>query len=141
MDNRTYGMLKPDAVKKNLTGNILKMICDAGFRIAGIKSLQFNDEMVRKFYSMHVEKAFFPGLHAYITGGPVIALALEKENAIEDFRKLIGETDPALAAEGTIRKAFGESKTTNTVHGSDSPESLATEIGLVFNESDLFFTK
>lgn len=132
--NRTFTMVKPDAVASNNIGGILKMINEAGFRIIAMKYTQLSAEAAGKFYEVHKERPFYGELVDYMSSGPIVAAILEKENAVADFRKLIGATDPAQADEGTIRKVYAESKAKNAVHGSDSDENAAIE-------GDFFFSK
>lgn len=137
MSNLTYGMIKPDAVKKNYTGKIVDRILDAGFKIRGMKLIQLTKAQAEKFYYVHRERPFYGELVDYITSGPVVALALEKENAVADYRALLGATDPNEAAEGTIRKLFGESKAINAIHGSDSDENALIEINFMFSNLEI----
>lgn len=137
MSNVTYGMIKPDAVQKNYTGKIVDRILDAGFKIRGMKLIQLTKAQAEKFYYVHRERPFYGELVDYITSGPVVALALEKENAVADYRALLGATDPNEAAEGTIRKLFGESKAINAIHGSDSDENALIEINFMFSNLEL----
>lgn len=137
MGNRTLAILKPDAVEKNVTGQIIARIQDAGFKIIGMKMTRLNENTASGFYEIHQGKPFFNELLKYMTSGPCIPIVLVKENAVEDFRKLIGATDPQKAAEGTIRKDFAESITRNIVHGSDSDENAANEIAYFFGRSEL----
>ena len=130
---RTFAMIKPDAVYKGDIGNILATVEKNGFKIVHMKMHTFTPKEAEIFYGEHKGKPFFADLVSYITSGPVIALVLEKENAVTDWRELIGTTDPALARPGTIRKMFAESKSKNAVHGSDSPESAERELKLFFN--------
>jgi nucleoside-diphosphate kinase len=125
--NRTFTMLKPDAVEKGHIGAILKLINASGFKIVALKLTQMTVKDAETFYAVHKERPFFKDLVSYMTRGPIVAAILEKENAVEDFRKLIGATNPADAAEGTIRKLFAVSISENAVHGSDSNENAAIE--------------
>ena len=125
--NRTFTMIKPDAVKNGHVGNILAMITNAGFRIVSLKLTQLTVADAQAFYAVHAERPFFGGLVEFMTRGPIVAAILEKENAVADFRTLIGATNPAEAAEGTIRKAYATSLGENAVHGSDSDENAAIE--------------
>jgi nucleoside-diphosphate kinase len=131
--NRTFSMIKPDAVRDGHSGSILKMIEAAGFRIVAIKLTYLSSERAGEFYSVHVDKPFYESLKAIMSESPIMALILEKENAVEDFRKLIGSTNPANAAEGTIRKLFAKSLERNAVHGSDSDENAAIEGSFFFS--------
>lgn len=137
MNNQTYGMIKPDACKKNFAGKIIDKILESGFEIKGMKLMQMSIDQAKEFYAVHRERPFYNDLVEYITSGPVIALALRKENAVSDFRLLLGATDPLEAAEGTIRKLYGESKAVNAIHGSDSDENAQIEIGFIFNQNEL----
>jgi nucleoside-diphosphate kinase len=120
-------MLKPDALENKHTGKIIDMIIAAGFEIKAMKLTQLTTEQAQKFYEVHAERPFYGELVEYMTSGPIVAAILEKENAVTDFRALIGATDPAEAAEGTIRKYYAESKGRNAVHGSDSDENAEIE--------------
>ncbi len=132
--NQTFTIVKPDAVKKNFTGAILQKINEAGFVIHALQMLRLTREQACAFYEVHKERPFYGELTEFMSSGPVVVAILKKENAVEDFRKLIGATDPKEAAEGTIRKLFAESKSKNAVHGSDSDENAIIE-------SDFFFSK
>ncbi len=132
--NRTFTMIKPDAFAEGNSGAILKMIEEAGFKIVAMKATQLTGEMAGKFYAVHAERPFYADLCAYMSSGPIIAAILEKDNAVEDFRKLIGATNPADAAEGTIRKIFAKSIEANAVHGSDSDENATIEGNFYFSE-------
>ena len=125
--NRTFTMIKPDAVKNGHIGGILSMITDAGYKIVSLKLTQLTVADAQAFYAVHSERPFYSGLVEFMSGGPIVAAILEKENAVEDFRKLIGATNPADAAEGTIRKKYATSLGENAVHGSDSDENAAIE--------------
>ncbi|MGQ0285794.1 nucleoside-diphosphate kinase [Pasteurellaceae bacterium 22721_9_1] len=133
----TFSIIKPDAVERNLVGAILARFESAGFRIAATKMLHLNQEQAEGFYAEHKGKSFFEGLVQYMISAPIVVSVLEKENAIKDYRTLIGVTDPTLAEEGTIRRDFAETKTRNSVHGSDSPESAKREIAYFFVESEI----
>lgn len=137
MKQRTLAILKPDCLEKNIEGKVIQQIIDAGFRIIGMRLVHLSEPSARKFYEVHKERPFYSALVEYMTSGPVIPMALEKENAVADFRKLIGATDPAKAEEGTVRKLYAESIERNIVHGSDSPENAVNEIGHFFREEDL----
>lgn len=130
---RTFAMIKPDAVNKGNVGDIIATIEKNGFKIVHMKMHTFTPKEAEVFYAEHKGKPFFADLTNYITSGPVVALALEKENAITDWRELIGTTDPEQARPGTIRKMFAESKSKNAVHGSDSVEAAERELKLFFN--------
>lgn len=134
---RTLCILKPDAVKKNVIGEIVAMLTDNGFNILGMKMLHLAQRDAEAFYAVHKERPFFGDLVEFMTSGPVVTIALEKENAVADYRTLIGATDPAEAEEGTVRKRFASSKGENAVHGSDSVENGKIEIGFFFAESEL----
>ena len=129
---RTYTMIKPEAVEKGLVGAILAMIENGGFRIVALKKTQLSKAEAGKFYEVHAERLFYGELVDYMSSGPIVAAILEKDNAVADFRELIGSTDPAEAAEGTIRKAYAESKAKNAVHGSDSDENAEIEGNFFF---------
>lgn len=131
---KTLCIIKPDAVKKKVQGNIIQMILDSGFDIKGMKQVQLTEEQAKKFYEVHKERPFYGELVNFMISGPVIPIALEKEGAVAAWRKLIGATDPAEAEEGTIRKKFADSKSENAVHGSDSVENGNIEIDFFFPE-------
>ncbi len=137
MLQRTLCIIKPDAVKKNVQGSIIQKISDSGFKILGMKMLKLTESMGKKFYEVHKERPFYNELVSFMISGNVVAIALEKENAVQDYRTLIGATDPAEAAEGTIRKMFADSKSENAVHGSDSEENGKAEVAFFFAECDL----
>ena len=134
MQEKTFGMIKPDAVAQNNTGTIISLIELNGFDIVGMKKVHLSKEQAKTFYAVHKEKPFFGELVEYVTSGPVILLALEKENAISDWRTLMGATDPKKASVGSLRKMFGEHIGSNATHGSDAPETAKTELGLFFPE-------
>jgi nucleoside-diphosphate kinase len=134
---RTLAIIKPDAVKKNVIGEIIAKITGAGFKVLAFKLTRISSAQAGKFYEVHKERPFYGELVEYMTSGAIVPIALEKENAVEDFRKLIGSTDPLQAAEGTIRKLYGESKAINAIHGSDSPENGLIEIGFFFSTSEI----
>jgi nucleoside-diphosphate kinase len=136
--NRTFTMIKPDAVANNNIGNILAMINNAGFRIVAMKYTQLSKEHAGKFYEVHKERPFYTELVEFMSSGPIVAAILEKTNAVADFRTLIGATDPAEAAENTIRKNYAESKGKNAVHGSDSDENAAIEGSFFFSGVERF---
>jgi nucleoside-diphosphate kinase len=131
--NRTFTMVKPDAVANGHIGAIINDITSAGFKIIALKYTHLTAETAGKFYEVHKERPFYKDLVSFMSSGPIVAAILEKDNAIEDFRKLIGATNPADAAEGTIRKKYAKSIDANAVHGSDSDENAAIE-------GDFFFT-
>jgi nucleoside-diphosphate kinase len=130
----TFSMIKPDAYGAGNTGAILKMIEEAGFAIKAMKLTRLTPEIAGKFYEVHKERPFYGELCAYMSSGPIVALVLQKANAVEEFRKLIGATDPSKAAEGTIRKIFAKSIEANAVHGSDSDENAAIEGSFFFSQ-------
>jgi nucleoside-diphosphate kinase len=134
MSNITFTMIKPDAIRKGYSGKILDEIIKAGFSIKAMKWTRLTLELAGEFYAVHKERAFYGELVKFMSSGPIIAAILEKENAIDDFRTLIGATDPAKADEGTIRKQFASSVGENAVHGSDSNENAIIE-------NDFFFSK
>ena len=138
MENRTFTMVKPEAVQQGNTGSILKMIEENGFRIVALKKVQLTKERAGLFYEVHKERPFYGELVNYMSSGPIVAAILEKENAVSDFRALIGATDPADAEDGTIRKLFAESKSKNAVHGSDSHENAQIESDFHFSAEELF---
>jgi nucleoside-diphosphate kinase len=136
--NITFTMIKPSAVKNNYTGAILKMINESGFRIKAIKMTLLTRERAEAFYAVHEGKPFFDDLVEFMSSGPIVAAILEKENAIADFRDLIGNTNPEKAAEGTIRKLYAESLTANAIHGADSDENAIREGLFFFSELEQF---
>ncbi len=136
--NRTLTMIKPDAVAKGYSGAILDMITKSGFRIVAMKHMRLTPQHAREFYAIHNSKPFFGGLIDFMTEGPIVAAILEKENAIEEFRKLIGATNPANAADGTIRKLYAENIERNAVHGSDSDENAKIEGDFFFSMIERF---
>ena len=138
MNNRTFTMIKPDAVEKGFIAPILDKISVSGFKIIGLKLIKFSKVQAEQFYAIHSNKPFFNDLVSFITRGPVVVAALEKQNAVEDFRKLIGSTDPLEAEEGTIRKLYASSKAENGIHGSDSDENAKLEISFHFSDKELF---
>ncbi len=134
---RTFGIVKPDAVANGQVGEILAIIQQSGFRIAGMKMRRIARHEAEAFYSVHKQRPFFPGLVKFMTEGPVVVLVLERENAIAKWREVMGATNPANAAEGTIRKRFAENIERNSVHGSDAPETAAQEIPFFFTTAEL----
>ncbi|MCH8534758.1 MAG: nucleoside-diphosphate kinase [Flavobacteriaceae bacterium] len=136
--NRTFTMLKPDAVEKGHIGAILNQITESGFRIVAMKLTQMTEADAKQFYAIHSERPFFGELVEYMTRGPIVAAVLEKENAVEDFRTLIGATNPEDAAEGTIRKKYAASIGENAVHGSDSDENASIESAFHFSGREMF---
>lgn len=135
---KTFTMLKPDSIEQGFMLPILNMIENAGFKIIALKYKKMSKEEAENFYSIHSDKPFFNDLVNFMTRGPIIAAALEKENAVEDFRLLIGSTDPSEAEDGTIRKKFAKSKGENAVHGSDSDENAMIEIDFHFSKDEIF---
>ena len=136
--NRTFTMLKPDAIENGHMGKIIDMIIGAGFSIKAMKYTRLSEAQAKEFYAVHAERPFYGELVEYMTSGPIVAAILEKDNAVADFRALIGATDPAEAADGTIRKAYAESKGRNAVHGSDSDENAAIEGAFHFAANEIF---
>ncbi len=136
--NRTFTMLKPDSVEKSNIGAILEKITASGFRIVAMKLTQMTTADAQAFYDVHKERPFFGELVEYMTRGPIVAAILEKDNAVDDFRTLIGATNPAEAAEGTIRKLYAASIGENAVHGSDSDENAAIEGAFHFSGREMF---
>jgi len=134
---RTFAIIKPDAVERNIIGSILAKIESAGFTVIGLKRILLTKVQAMGFYYVHKDRPFYEDLCSYMASGPVVALVLEKENAISDWRALMGATNPADAIEGSIRKEFGLSLGENSVHGSDSSESAAYEIPYFFNALEL----
>jgi len=132
--NQTFTMIKPIAVRNNYIGAILKLINESGFRIKALKYTHLTKQQAMDFYIVHARMYFYEELTTFMSSGPIVAAILEKENAVADFRKLIGATDPAKAEEGTIRKLYAESMSHNAIHGSDSDENAIIE-------SDFFFSK
>ena len=132
--NRTFTMLKPDAVVAGNSGAIIKMVEEAGFRVVAMKKTKLSSELAGKFYEIHKERSFYGELCAYMSSGAIIPMILEKENAVEDFRKLIGATDPKKAAPGTIRALFAKSIDANAVHGSDSDANADIEGSFFFSQ-------
>jgi len=136
--NRTFTMIKPDAVADGHIGNILKDIVDGGFKIVAMKYTKLSAEKAGEFYAVHSERPFYGELCEFMSSGPIVAAILEKENAVADFRTLIGATNPAQAAEGTIRKKYAKSIGENAVHGSDSDENAAIESAFHFAGTEIF---
>jgi len=134
---QTFSIIKPDAVERNLIGDILKMISDSGLKIKATKMIHMDRAKAEGFYAVHSERPFFGELVDYMISGPVVVSCLEGENAIENYRNLMGATNPADAAEGTIRAAFGQNIQNNACHGSDAPETAKTEISYFFNDDEL----
>jgi len=136
--NRTLTMIKPDAVRNGNIGNVLAMINNAGFRIVGMKYTKLSAEKASKFYEVHKERPFYGELVSFMSSGPIVAAILEKDNAVADFRTLIGATNPADAADGTIRKLYATSIGENAVHGSDSDDNAKIEGDFFFSELERF---
>lgn len=134
----TFTMIKPDAFGANNSGAIIKMIEEAGFQIKAAKLTMLTEQRAGQFYAVHKERPFYNDLVNYMSSGPIIAMILEKENAVEDYRKLIGATNPADAEEGTIRKIFAKSIEANAVHGSDSDENAEIEAAFFFAQTERF---
>jgi nucleoside-diphosphate kinase len=133
MSNRTFTMIKPDAMKKGVQGKIIDHILQAGFKIVALKMTKLSSEKAGEFYAIHKERPFYGELVEFMSSGPIIAAVLEKDNAVADFRKTIGATDPAKADEGTIRKLYASSVGENAVHGSDSDENAQIESNFFFS--------
>jgi nucleoside-diphosphate kinase len=137
MSNRTFTIIKPDSVRKNNFGKIVSRIEAEGFRVLGVKKIGLAQRQAEAFYAVHKARPFFGSLVEYMTSGPVYVIALERDGAVPELRKLMGATDPQKADAGTIRAEFGESIEQNAIHGSDSDENAATEIAFFFAESEL----
>jgi nucleoside-diphosphate kinase len=136
--NQTFTMIKPTAVRKNFTGAIIKMISEAGFEIKALKLVRLSRDQAASFYAVHEGKPFYDSLIEFMSLGPIVAMILEKENAVEAFRDFIGATNPENAAEGTIRKLYGTNLQQNTVHGSDSDENAVIEADFFFSKMERF---
>lgn len=136
--NRTFTMIKPDAVGAGNSGAIIKMIEEAGFRIVAMKKTLLSAELAGQFYAIHKERPFYKDLCAYMSSGTIVPMILEKDNAVEDFRKLIGATDPQKAAPGTIRNLFAKSIEANAIHGSDSDANAEIEGNFFFSKFEQF---
>ena len=134
---RTFSIIKPDATKRNLTGAVTKMLEDAGLRVVASKRIQMTREQAEGFYAVHKERPFFGELCDFMTSGPVVVQVLEGDDAVKRNREVMGATNPADAAEGTIRKVFAESIEANSVHGSDSDENAAIEIAFFFKPEEI----
>lgn len=137
MAERTLAILKPDCVRKNLVGEVLQRIQKAGFKVRGLKMIRLTKEQAQGFYAVHEDQPFFEELTDFMSSGPCVPVVLEKENAVEDFRALIGATDPSEADKGTIRSDFADSVGENIVHGSDSAENGRLESSFFYAESEL----
>ncbi len=135
--NITFAMIKPDTVLKNSVGKILTLMEENGFKVLAIKKTQLSISDIPKFYVDHIGKVYFEDLEYFMTSGPVFPIVLEKENAVAEFRKILGSTDPSKADEGTIRKLFAASKERNACHGADSDENAWRELGFFFNKLEL----
>jgi len=136
--NITFTIIKPRAVSKGYAGPILNKIAESGFKISALRMMQLTQKEAESFYEVHIERPFYNELVEFMVSGPIVVGVLVKENAVEDYRKLIGATDPSKAEEGTIRKQFAESVQANAVHGSDSDENAAIEAAFFFSASDRF---
>ena len=137
MTERTFSIIKPDATRRNLTGKINAVIEDSGLRIVGQRRIRLSRAQAEAFYDVHKGKPFYEELVGFMTSGPVVVQVLEGEGAVARYREVMGATNPASAAPGTIRQLFAESFTGNSVHGSDSPENATVEIGQFFGEGDI----
>ena len=137
MLQRTFSIIKPDAVARGLQGEILAMIQSAGLRIVAMKMVRLTEDQARAFYAVHRERPFYNDLVEYMTSGPVVCSVLEGEDAVTAYRALMGSTDPAKAAEGTIRRKYAQSVQANAVHGSDAPETAAQEIAFFFSQTEI----
>ena len=134
---RTFSIIKPDAVAAGQAGAILSMLEQAGFRILGLRMVKLTQPQAEGFYAVHRERPFFPSLVKFMTEGPVIVMALEREDAVKKLREVMGATNPANAAEGTVRRRFAASIERNCIHGSDAPETAAVELSYFFSALDL----
>ncbi|MBI2419876.1 MAG: nucleoside-diphosphate kinase [Ignavibacteriales bacterium] len=137
MSNRTLAIIKPDAVRKNVIGQIIAKITESGFKVLGVKMVHLSKNSAQAFYEVHKERPFYGELVDFMISGACVPIVLEKDNAVAEFRKLIGATDPAQAEDGTIRKLFADSKAENAVHGSDSDENANNEIAHFFSKNEL----
>jgi len=134
---RTFSIIKPDATRRNLTGAVTKMLEEAGLRVVASKRIHMSEDQAKKFYEVHAERPFYGELVDFMTSGPVVVQVLEGEDAVKRNRDVMGATNPADAADGTIRKTYAESIEANSVHGSDSDENAATEIAFFFNDDEI----
>jgi nucleoside-diphosphate kinase len=134
---RTFSIIKPDAVAAGNTGEILALLQKAGFKILGMRMTRMSEAQAQAFYAVHKERPFFNGLVKFMTEGPIVVLALERENAVKQLRDVMGATNPANAAEGTVRKRFATDIERNAIHGSDAPETAAAELQFFFTSADL----
>lgn len=137
MGNLTFGIIKPDAVRAGKTGYIIQRILDDGFELRGLKLIHMTLKEAEGFYAVHRERPFFADLTEFMSSGPCVVMALEKENGVKSWRDLMGATDPAKAEDGTLRKEFGASVGENAVHGSDSEENAAIEIAYFFSQTEM----
>lgn len=136
--NRTFTMIKPNAVEAGVVGNIIQQITEGGFKIVAMKYTHLTLQEASRFYEIHKGKPFFDNLIAFMSRSPIVAIVLEKENAVEDFRKFIGATNPEVAEEGTIRRKYGKNHTENAIHGADSNENAQKEAHFYFSEREIF---
>ena len=134
---RTFGIVKPDAVEKNAVGGVIEMIEKAGLKIVGLRLVKISDAQARAFYAVHKERPFFPDLVRFMTSGPAVVMAIEGENAVTRYREVMGPTDSKKAPEGTIRNRYGTNIERNAVHGSDAPETARAELAFFFAGLDL----
>ncbi len=134
---RTFSIIKPDAVAAGQAGAILAMIQEAGFKVLALRMTRLTQAQAQAFYGVHKERPFFGGLVKFMTEGPIVAMALERENAVKGLREVMGATNPANAAEGTVRKRFATDIERNCIHGSDAPETAAVELGFFFSAAEL----
>ena len=134
---RTFGIIKPDAVAKRHTGQILALVEESDFRVVAMKTIRISKLQAEAFYAVHKERPFFPGLVTFMTEAPAVVMVLERDDAIAKWREVMGATNPANAAEGTIRRRFAENIERNSVHGSDAPDTAAVEIPFFFSASEL----
>lgn len=137
-NNITFSIIKPDAMGRGDAGKILARITEAGFELAALRMLYISRQQAEEFYAVHRERPFYPGLVEFMSSGPVVVMVLRHENAVEEFRRVIGATDPAKAESGTIRAEFGTTVQKNAVHGSDSPENALREAGFFFSAIEIF---
>ena len=137
MTNRTFAIIKPDAVRAAKSGAIIQRMLDGGFQIRALKLIHMSLKEAEGFYAVHRERPFFPGLTEFMSSGPCVVLVLEKDSAVKGWRDLMGATDPAKAEDGTIRKEFGASVGENATHGSDSDENAAIEIAYFFSQIEI----
>mgnify|MGYP001133876165 CR=1 FL=1 len=137
-NNITFSIIKPDAMGRGDAGKILARITEAGFELAALRMLYISRQQAEEFYAVHRERPFYPGLVEFMSSGPVVVMVLRHENAVEEFRRVIGATDPAKADSGTIRAEFGTTVQKNAVHGSDSPENALREAGFFFSAIEIF---